>query len=337
MEDNNAITRRSMLAATGSVLGTGLVSTTVTAESDWTAVETPTTETLYDVEYTDDDAFAVGGNGVVLERESGSWQTVVSDGPSGNGKNLAGTGVTDDGERLWFVGASGAVGEYDVSDGLLVDQSDGVTDGSEPDDYTGNFRDVAVTGEEGDANVFITDDSGIVHYSFDNGQTWDYLKPGSGSTIPAIDFYDTMAGHVSDTNQTVIETTDGETWNKVGIDNVDENLYGLDSDGPEDVWVCGNRGMIFSYDGSWSTTTVGDVVLRDIGVLADDSDGYTVGSDGRVFRRQTGGWTEESTPTDEDLKGVVLDTPDSFDPGILNDYFADIAVGANGTVIEHQT
>ena len=325
-----------MLAATGAVLGTGFVSTAVVAESDWTVAQTPTTETLYDVEYTADDAFAVGANGVALKRENGDWRTVVSDGPSGNGRDLFGTGVTDDGERLWFVGASGAVGEYDVSDGLLIDQSDGVIDGSEPDDYTGNFRDVAVTGEENDANVFVTDDSGIVHYSFDNGDTWDYVTPGSGSTIPAIDFYDTLAGHVSDTNQTVSATSDGKSWSEAGIDNIDENLYGLDSDGPEDVWVCGNRGMVFEYDGSWGETTVGDVVLRDIDVTADDSDGYTVGSGGRVFRLGSGGWAEESTPTDEDLNGVVLDAPDSFDPGLLTDYFADLAVGANGTIIEHQ-
>jgi hypothetical protein len=84
-------------------------------------------------------------------------------GPTGNGNTLYGAAVTDDGTRLWMVGASGAIGEYNVETGIL--------DGhSPPMDVTNNFNDVAVTGERGNANVYVSGDSGEMCFSFENGK-----------------------------------------------------------------------------------------------------------------------------------------------------------------------
>ena len=123
-----------------------------------------------------------------------------------------GADVTDDGERLWFAGASGAIGEHDVTTGNINDRG-------EPEDNTGNFNDIAVTGESGEANVYVADDSGSISYSFNNGRsgTWDSVGVGQGDGFPAIDFYDERSGHVLNTNASVFETDDGTTYERIGI------------------------------------------------------------------------------------------------------------------------
>ena len=185
----------------------------------------------------------MGGAGVVLERTPESWRRVLDGGPTGNGTNLYGSDVTDDGKRLWFVGSSGAIGEYDVETGDL-------TDHSAPIDVTNNFNDVSVTGEVGSANVYVAGDSGKMYYSFENGETgsWDYVTPASGSAINAVDFFDDRSGHIVDGNQTVLYTKDGVSWDKLGIENANYNFYGADSDGFDDVWVSGGGGKIFDCD-----------------------------------------------------------------------------------------
>jgi len=301
---------------------------TVSGATPWTRAESPTDETLYDVEYALDGAYAVGEAGVLLQRDAGRWRVITDVGPDGNGDDQFGLDATDDGKRVWFVGASGTVGEYEVTTGV-------VNSPGGPDDYTGNFRDVAVTDDCGEATVVVTDDSGIVHYSFDDGDSWESVTPGSGSTISAVDLYDERAGHLGDTNQSVLATETVETWSKTGIEGVDENFHGIASNNSENVWVCGSRGKVFDYDGEWTETTLGEVVLRSIDVASDRSQGLTVGSGGRVFRL-SGAWTEETAPTSKRLRGVVRGDPDAFrfQPGDSD--IPDIAVGNNGTIIENE-
>lgn len=313
------LSRRATLQTTGAVaLGAIGLAGLSSATGSWTTATSPTDEDLYDVAYATDGAYAVGGGGVVLERSGGSWTKIVDGGASGNGNGLHGADVTDDGERLWFVGTSGEVGEYDVSTGTLYDHS-------QPGDTGDNLNDVAVTGRAGEANVYAACDSGHVHYSFENGesQTWEYVTPGSGAALTAIDFYDARSGHLVDTNQKVFETDDGGTWEAIGIADANVNFYGVDSDASDDVWVSGGNGMTFHWNGSeWTATDLGDASLRDVEVTDDDSAGYTVGSGGNVFHRESGSWHEDDTPTGANLKAIVRGSPD-------------IAVGASGTIVEN--
>ena len=319
MSERNA-TRRTVLKATGAALGAALVPTAASAsstEAEWTDVESPVGGTLYDVEETTAGAYAVGDSGVVLERTSEGWQKILDGGPTGNGNNLYGADVTDDGERLWFVGSSGAIGEYDVTTGNLNDHS-------APMDVTNNFNDVSVTGGAGEANVYVAGDSGKMYYSFENGagQTWDYVTPGAGSAINAVDFYDERKGHIVDGNKSVFHTQDGSTWDKIGLADANVNFYGVDSDGADDVWISGGGGMVFHWNGtSWVPADTGDAGLRDIEV--EDGKGYTVGGGGNVYDRENGEWTQDTTPTGQNLKAVCRKSA------------VDIAVGSGGTIIEH--
>jgi len=316
---DRSVSRRSVLEGIGASLtatiGTTALSGSAAASSEWQSVSAPTANTLHDVVSTNAGACAVGGGGVVLERTAGGWKKVLDGGPTGNGNDLYGADVTDDGEALWFVGSSGAIGEYDVSTGVL-------TDHSAPDDATNNFNDVSVTGAASEANVYVAGDSGKTYYSFENGadRTWDDVTPGSGAAINAVDFFDDRSGHIVDGNKSVFRTQDGATWNRIGRADADVNFYGVDSDGFDDVWVSGGGGMVFHWNGSeWTPADTGDADLRDIEVT-DGDDGLTVGGGGKVYEL-TDGWTQNRTPTGANLTALVRGSPD-------------IAVGSGGIILE---
>jgi len=308
-------TRRTFLRSTAAaaVAATAIPSVGA-AEGGWQAVETPVDGTLYDVAHTGAGAHAVGAGGYVLRRTGDGWDIAVSGGPTGNGNDLYGADVTDDGRRLWFVGASGAIGEFDVGTRSLVDHS-------APNDVTNNFNDVAVTGEAGDANVYVAGDSGKIYRSFENGAsgTWAATTPGSGSNVNAVDFHGPRSGHAVDGNTTVFVTDDGETWEKAGIADANVDFYGVDSD-VDGVTVSGGGGTVYDWNGSeWVREDTGDAGLRD--VEADGDVALAVGGGGAVFRRDADGWVQEATPTGANLRAVVDGDPE-------------IAVGASGTVIE---
>ena len=313
------INRRRFIELTGaSVAAIGLWTPTVAGATGWSTAETPVETTLYDVDYTVNDSYAVGGGGVVIRRMGDRWTKVLDGGPTGNGNTLRGSDTTDDRERLWFVGNSGAIGEYDVTTGNLNDYS-------APNDVTNNFNDVAVTGPAGEANVYVAGDSGKMYYSFDNGETFDDVTPGSGSNINAVDFYNERSGHIVDGNKTVFYTNDGASWDKLGIADANSNFFGVDSDSANDVTVSAGGGVVWNWNGSqWRREDTGDATLRDIEV--EGTPGLTVGGGGKVFRRDTTGWQQEDTPTGENLKAVLR--------GADFGYPYDIATGAGGTVIE---
>jgi len=330
------LTRRKALAGIGGIAFAGGFAnaggdtviagvTNAAVPTGWHTAETDTTRTLHDVQDTLTNPFAVGDDGRVLERTGdGVWTTQIEDGAMGEGHNLFAADVTDDGRRLWFAGASGALGEYDVTTGTLIDYDPvseaGTDDHSGPNDQTGNFDGLAVTGTADEANVYLTDQSGHVIYSFNNGETWASTTPGSGSTIPAVDFRDDRKGHLCDTNGSVFATEDGETWEKIGIQNAQENYYGIESDGSDDVTVVGGNGTVREYDGgTWSTENLADARLN--GVYTTETGAGAAVGDGGVVWEDPGVWTRADTPTDENLKNVT---------------YGDVtaAVGASGTIIE---
>jgi photosystem II stability/assembly factor-like uncharacterized protein len=250
---------------------------------------------LYDVKYTQAGAYAVGSGGLVLERTETGWKKALDGGPTGNGNDLYGADVTDDGKRLWFVGASGAIGEYNVESGVLVDHS-------APDDVTNNFNDVAVTGRADEANVYVAGDSGSIYYSFENGETgsWDYVTPGSGSNINAIDFHGDGKGHAVAANKTVFVPGAGFTWSTRGIEYPNNDFAGDDLAAADEVHVSGG-GSIYDWNGSeWRRVSTGDADLRDVTV--DGSDGLTVGGGGAAFELDDGKWHATTTPSGANLK-----------------------------------
>lgn len=177
-----------------------------------------------------------------------------------------------------------------------------------------------VTGEADDANVYIAGDSGKIYCSFENSATgtWNSDTPGSGSAT--IDFYDDRKGHAVDGNQRIFETTDGDTYEAIGIEDADVSFYGLDSDARTDVWVSGGGGTVFELTpAGWVPDSgLDDTQLQDI--VVDGASGLTVGG-GDIYVFDGEKWSPSATPAGENLNAVVTGS-------------TDIAVGAAGTVLE---
>ncbi len=145
--------------------------------------------------------------------------------------------------------------------------------------------------------------------------------PGSGSAVNALDFHGPRAGHLVDADARLFATEDGETWTEIDL-GVGIDLYGVVSNGPGDVWLCGDDGRLVRYDGSTvESTTAGAVSLRDLTVTPDGT-GLAVGGSGTVVERAgSDDWGVVSTQTGQNLRAVV--------GGRLA-----AAVGASGTVLE---
>ncbi|MGZ0746062.1 hypothetical protein [Haloparvum sp. AD34] len=308
--------RRTVLKGVGAAIATGGVASTATASTtDWTIVETAVDSSLHDVVAASAGRYAVGNGGNLLTQDGDLWTIVRQGGPTGNGNDLYGADVTAGGDRVWFVGASGAIGEY-------VPATDTLYDHSAPNDNTNNYNGVAVTGEAGDANVYVAGDSGKIYYSFENGDagTWDYVTPGSGSAIKAVDFHGPKSGHAIDTNGKVFATDDGVTWNAIGVEDANVTFYGVDSDAADDVTVSGGNGSLLDYaDSQWTVDQLGDKTFTDVEVSGND--GIAVGSSGTVHEIVDGVRASLDTPTGENLNAVLRDG-------------TDVAVGASGIVIE---
>lgn len=292
--------------------------------NNWQVVESPTTKTLFDVVDTVSGPFVVGAGGDILARRKSGWQKVVEYGPQARSRPLTGVAATDDGKRIWFVGGSGVIGEYDV-------ETETLTNYSAPKGKTSTWEDVAVRGNAGEnERLYFVNGSGelLIGVRKDSGKLRyaDVLKPGGGSTIPGIDFYSRWGGHVCSTSQLVSESTSGGTkWTQIGIDFAGQNFFNLASVGPKDVNVAGGGGIIYRYDGFRWTPHVIDGGRQAIRAIDRDGDaGLAAGAGGKVYERQSEGqWQRYQTPVETKFRGVS------------HGQNVDVAVGGGGTIVEH--
>lgn len=159
------------------------------AAADWTEASTPISKSLYDVVYTTDGPYAVGDSGYVLGRNGGSWGVEISNGPNDAGNSLNSVDVTDDGKRIYFAGSSGALGGYDVEEGIKYDYTDS-------DWKTSTWEGIAVSGSVPTEQLIVANGSGetldIKREEDADGNyclVWGSVtKPAGGATIPELDF-----------------------------------------------------------------------------------------------------------------------------------------------------
>nr|WP_208023480.1 hypothetical protein [Halorussus pelagicus] len=285
--------------------------------------ESPTTKTLFSAVTSSEGPVAVGAGGDVVARGANGWSKIVEYGPQARSRPLRGAAVTDDGNGVWFVGGSGVIGEYRVD-------TDTLTNYSAPKGKTSTWEDVAVVGHAGtDERLYFVNGSGelLVGVRQESGaiRYEEVLKPGGGSTIPGIDFHGRKAGHVASTSQLVAATSDGGMeWNRIGIDFAGGAFYDLASVAADDVNVAGGDGIVYRYDGSRWTPHVIDGDRQAIrGIDRDGGDGLAVGTDGKIYERQSAGeWTRFQTATDAQFNGVA--SGPNFD----------VAVGNTGAIAE---
>lgn len=321
---------------------------------EWHVVESPTNKSLQGVTTTAAGPFAVGTGGRVLRRSEGAWRLVVETGPATRKNRLTAIDATSDGMRVWFCGSSGALGAYDVDTGMKYDHS-------APKGKTSTWEAIAVTGKKDAERVRVANGSGeVLSATIDETgcpQWGTVVKPGSGSTIAALDFGGERC-YAVDTSGNVFEESAKKkakngpkegNWADIGIENAQVNfadVFATDSR----VLVAGGGGRVYRYDrpcGSWTPIDAGDGALAAI-----DGDGnrtVVVGAGGRIYqRRPENGWHELDSPVTEDLRAVALgsasdatESGDTGGDGNSNDGASsggvDVTVGTNGTILERPT
>lgn len=291
-----------------------------TTEADWKSVTTPFSVDLNEVVATADGPFAVGGSGTIVANRGQGWETVVDAGPGAKNRTLRSVDVTADGTRIWFAGASGAIGMYDIEKRRVYDYS-------RPKDISAAWTAIAVTGEAGAERLVVADDSGNVLPFEVDGLAASHgapVKPGSGSSITGLTFGPDGIAYAVDTGGNVYEES-AEDWTKTGIETAGVSLADVVVGPADRVYVAAANGTLYRYDpaGSrWKAIEVADTELRAVDIAGGHV--AVLASSHTVYRRPLEGrtrWRQEAPPTSNGLLDIALGAPD-------------VAVGKSGTVVE---
>ncbi|WP_436931053.1 hypothetical protein [Halosimplex halobium] len=296
------------------------------APARWTAVDSPVPDTYHDVTATAKGPCAVATDGAVVARAAdGTWGLVVEDGPSARGETLRAVDATGDGKRVWFAGANGALGCYDLPAGRRVDRS-------EPQGIADGFGALAVDGDRGSEKLLVADGSGHVFPATVDGRRLDWgptTRPSGNTAVTALAAADGV-GYAVDSNAAVYRTTGSEGWERVGVDGAGNSFYAVAAT-PDRLLVGGGNGRLYGGppDGSvWTPHTLGDFTVQALAAgdspAADSTAGapaLATGSGGSLYARGPAGWRRERWDGSKTIRGVV-----SGDPGV--------AVGSNGLVLE---
>ena len=288
-----------------------------TPGTGWTEVPSPTGKSLYGVVDTVKGPYAVGTDGNVLHRSGGGWRVVIADGPAAKRNTLTCVAATSDGTRIWFAGSSGALGMYDAVSGRKYDHT-------APKGKTSTWEAIAVGGPRGEEQLRVANGSGEVlsaTVGADGCPAFgDVVKPGSGSTIAALD-YAGDAFFAIDTSGNVFEEADGK-WSDIGIENAQVNFFDVNAT-PDSLLVSGGSGRVYRYDRActnWTPVSAGTGALHSL--ARDGEVVVAVGANGNVFeRRPDAGWRAVESPVSTTLRSVSLGR-------------TDVAVGSGGTIIE---
>ena len=286
-------------------------------KSTWQKAQSPTSKALHGVVQTVNGPYAVGSDGNVLARTNGSWQFVIEMGPATKRNTLTAVDATTDKKRIWFAGSSGSLGVYDLQTGEKDDYS-------APKEKTSTWEAIAVTGQAGNETLRIANGSGEVLpvTTNDDGcpQWGEVVKPGSGSSIAALDYGAGTCYVVDTSGNAFMETDDG--WKRIGVENAQVNFYDVAATG-NTVLIAGGSGRVYRYDracDNWTPVRAGSGALH--GLDQTEKMTISVAASGHIFRRTPDtGWTQISSPVEDDLFSVALGK-------------RSVAVGAGGTIIE---
>lgn len=182
-------------------------------DRSWSSSNSPIQGRLTGVESNGDVVFASGDRGVLIERESrDNWTAAVEDGPRGKGTNLLDISITDDGARVWYCGDNGAFGYYDRTAGEVQSHY-------APEDNTGGFVTIEVTGRSGEEDVFFADNSHTVyHVTVDGEETELTHNTTPSNASKPTEIADYRGEHfMSSVGGDVFYSESGESWRQLTL------------------------------------------------------------------------------------------------------------------------
>ncbi len=285
--------------------------------SPWRRVESPVSVSLQDVAVSANGPCAVGNTGTVVARAAdGTWGTIVENGPSARGEALHAVDVTADGERVWFCGANGALGCYEVAAGSRFDRS-------EPQGVTDSFGTLAVAGSRGAEKLLLADGSGHVFAATVSGSSLDWegtYRPAGDTAVTALDATPAGVGYATDPNANVYRTTKAEGFTRLGVDDAQNSFYAIAATSNH-VFVGGGNGRVYRLatdGGSWTPADLGNFTVQALATA--DSQTIAAGTAGTLCTRR-GGWKRDDWSGSKTVNGVA--------PGDVA-----VAVGNDGLILE---
>lgn len=291
----------------------------------WVRVDSPTNVTLRDLTSTVNGPVAVGDKGVAIGRGRERWGIILENGPGAKGRALYAVDATDDGERVWFAGAGGAFGYYDIVEEERRDYS-------VPRGNSNGFYALAVAGERGAEKFLVGDGSGhVLPGHVENDETdWSWsTTPSGGNAVQALAHDEDGYGYAVTANGNVFMTTKEEEWEQVGVEGAQVSFYDC-AYGDGSFLTGGGGGMVHEADKLtdhddevvWTPTDLGGFAVY--GLDAGHGAQIACGEGGNVHVRTAGGeWAagaHESTHT--------------FRAGLVDEQM--VVVGASGLVVERR-
>ena len=295
-------------------------------QPEWRSVETAFDVTLFSVAQTSEGPYAVGSDGYLVGDRGDGWEVIFDDGPSTRDNQMRAMDTTDDGERIWMLGSSGAMACYDVEQRKKFDYS-------YPNEMTSTWEGIAVAGDRGAEKGLAANGSGeILPFTIDGFDVdWGQLdKPaGKGSKMAGVAASPEGIGYAIDTSGNAFKTTANDGWVDIGIVNAQVKFTDLYAGASQRVYVAGGGGRVYRYDDSYNdwtpigaadgnTLTAIDVFERENG----EPQKVALTRNGDIFQRDgRDRWEELPSPTRKGLRALTLGYPD-------------VAVGKGGTVIQ---
>mgnify|MGYP006280001165 CR=1 FL=1 len=293
----------------------------------WVEVDSPTNVALRDVTGTANGPVAVGDKGVAVGRGNDRWGVILENGPGARSRALHAVDTTDDGERVYFAGAGGSFGYYD----LRTEQR---RDYSQPRGNANTFYALAVAGDRGEEKFLLGDGSGnVVPGWIRDGEEMNFdweTEPNSGNAVEALAHDDDGYGYAIDVNSNVFMTTEDDGWMRVGVDDAQGSFY--DCAFGDGVFLTGGgNGMVFEAaelldhddDATWTPTELGGSAVY--GLDAGYGGQLACGEGGSVFVRQTGGEWEQGK----------YDGGHTFRAGLIDEQM--VVVGSGGLIVERRS
>lgn len=283
-----------------------------TRRDTWSVVDTPATASLHDVATAATGPVAAGNTGTVVARAGeGTWEVLVENGPSAAGETLYAVAATADGERVWFAGANGALGAYDVEEGRRRDHS-------EPDGVTDALSSLAVAGPRGAEKLLLADDNGAVYTAEAAGSSLDWgreYRPAGDTALTDLAASPDGIGYAVDGEATVWKTTAEDGWEAVGVDDAENSFYAVAA-GPNALLAGGGNGRVYrSSDGgdSWTPYSLGSFTVKTLDATAERA--LAGGTDGSILTR-VDDWVAAGWDGSKTVNGALLG---SVDVAVCND------------------
>ncbi len=266
--------------------------------AQWTTINSPTTDALYGVAYSNPaTCVAVGDLGTIIRSIDGgnTWTTINS--PIG--------------DPLRAIAFNGDIGLAVGIGGKMIRTTDaGLTWTKLAKQTTKNLYSVTMTG----TTAITTGEEGTILYSSDNGVTWSTAGAGTASILFGVSAHGNAAITVGGAGAVAWSPGGGSTWGLTVLGSALTFFYGVSLPDGITGYLAGinvTNGIVLRTDNSgvtWTTQTIPLTTNTFFGISFSSADtGTAVGTSGMIIHTDNGGtqWDTQNSGTIQTLNAIA--------------------------------